>query len=833
MSIPKGRIFTDADREELDLLDDGHSMYAWRMEHLIDEKIAKGISEGRFTEEEAAEDLEAALRLSYALNNMDSYEKYVRSVKVLRRAEQNAAGCGVFWYRLGAALNYLGKIDEAKAAAERAVAEEPDYPWGWLLLGRICAHLGLRAEAWEAQKRGLELMPDDPEFLILGEDIERGANLAQMEYHLIDPEADKALREDALPSGELLEKIRSCHCILTDPEGLLAAKKALPLKDWTPAEPPDDPFCRGTFTFGKGEVEMVFRMNEPGFSHMPAWWLAGLARLLPSALEGFQNPLLVEVRQNRIVSIYPADGEGKPDQENAKHYDLSHISTDNSSQLRGEQDDVEYESGEKALLEKVEALNELSEYQRIIDLLEALPPEKRTWRLSGELARAYNNIAEPGDDERFERAIEILSASRSAAGSTFLWNYRMGYALYFLDRDGEALKFFETALQKKPGDEDAIERLEAARRGVTLPIFLKPFSERVKHAWEQFSDEASIVMDLLREGRMVEANERAARIFHPVAMNWGFGLGLDENGRGILFFSPKGRLSEAFPLVYFADRMPEALKEEWSLQMGRGPEIHLGRGAFRSGIRPEELTLWVDQEDSGWRVSFYAESFRGISQDDAPAVFEDLGTMIEDAVGEAVSMRNVRGISILKARREAPGISLSELSKWFHEHVPNSRDFDMRALLEEKLQFWLKPDPEAKELYFDIGPGFTKCAAFMNEYRADETGDVDAMQRLGAAAGFFAFEFAPDEDAEARDESERRAIEDFRSAMADFPEEAMIYGEAQSKERAYVEVILWDSRTFLNRAVEWLKSYPGIERALFRTWRRRAGNVVLKAPEEG
>lgn len=172
MAIPKGRIFTDADREELDLLDDGHSMYAWRMEHLIDEKIAKGISEGRFTEEEATEDLEAALRLSYALNNMDSYEKYVRSVKVLRRAEQNAAGCGVFWYRLGAALNYLGKIDEAKAAAERAVAEEPDYPWGWLLLGRICAHLGLRAEAWEAQKRGLELMPDDPEFLMLGEDIE-------------------------------------------------------------------------------------------------------------------------------------------------------------------------------------------------------------------------------------------------------------------------------------------------------------------------------------------------------------------------------------------------------------------------------------------------------------------------------------------------------------------------------------------------------------------------------------------------------------------------------------------------------------------------------------
>lgn len=32
----------------------------------------------------------------------------------------------------------------------------------------------------------------------------------------------------------------------------------------------------------------------------------------------------------------------------------------------------------------------------------------------------------------------------------------------------------------------------------------------------------------------------------------------------------------------------------------------------------------------------------------------------------------------------------------------------------------------------------------MNEYRADEAEALDAFQRIGAAAGFFAFEFAPD-----------------------------------------------------------------------------------------
>ena len=59
----------------------------------------------------------------------------------------------------------------------------------------------------------------------------------------------------------------------------------------------------------------------------------------------------------------------------------------------------------------------------------------------------------------------------------------------------------------------------------------------------------------------------------------------------------------------------------------------------------------------------------------------------------------------------------------------------------------------------------------MNEYRADEAEALDAFQRIGAAAGFFAFEFAPDLDREARDEAERRAIADFKAAVVEFPED--------------------------------------------------------------
>ena len=48
------------------------------------------------------------------------------------------------------------------------------------------------------------------------------------------------------------------------------------------------------------------------------------------------------------------------------------------------------------ILQQCQIWNENDEYQKIIDALEAIPAEKRTPEMDSELARAYNNLAEPG-----------------------------------------------------------------------------------------------------------------------------------------------------------------------------------------------------------------------------------------------------------------------------------------------------------------------------------------------------------------------------------------------------------------------------------------------------
>lgn len=60
------------------------------------------------------------------------------------------------------------------------------------------------------------------------------------------------------------------------------------------------------------------------------------------------------------------------------------------------------------LLEQCQKWNENDEFQKIIDALEAIPAGERTPELDSELARAYNNLAQPGDRELFEKAIALL-----------------------------------------------------------------------------------------------------------------------------------------------------------------------------------------------------------------------------------------------------------------------------------------------------------------------------------------------------------------------------------------------------------------------------------------
>ena len=103
---------------------------------------------------------------------------------------------------------------------------------------------------------------------------------------------------------------------------------------------------------------------------------------------------------------------------------------------------------DETLRKQIDAWTETDEHGRIVDMLGQISPEERDSEATGLLARAYNNLGE------YEKALELLDSIEEEEAGDTNWNFRKGYALYFLDRYKEALACFKKADELTPEDED-------------------------------------------------------------------------------------------------------------------------------------------------------------------------------------------------------------------------------------------------------------------------------------------------------------------------------------------------------------------------------------------
>ena len=264
-----GSLLSLQDIEMLESFEEDGRGYFYKMLDYLMDFIERGISSGRFTEKQAHEDLQIALWHAFACLNIDEYEYYYRGAQWMPASEKNAKGCGKWYYRYSVALMYCGKLEESLKYARMGIEEEPEYPWTWLQIAKLESHFGNKKGALEAVKQGLDLVPDDYEFITLQREITEGATLEQMEYHWIDPYFDYNLQEGLDDEAEA--KMQSISCILVDAEGLAKFKEIFDTEDtdWVK----DSPYCSFHYIVGETEVELVFCMNEAGLSKLKKEWL--------------------------------------------------------------------------------------------------------------------------------------------------------------------------------------------------------------------------------------------------------------------------------------------------------------------------------------------------------------------------------------------------------------------------------------------------------------------------------------------------------------------------------------------------------------------------------
>ena len=491
------------------------------------------------------------------------------------------------------------------------------------------------------------------------------------------------------------------------------------------------------------------------------------------------------------------------------------------------------------LLEKCRKWHEAGQFPKIIEALEALGEDGRTPKLASELARAYNNEADPNTPEgrrMLHRAIELLEPHEEALGATYLWNFRLGYAYYYLDQEGRALSRFRRAHEAKPEDEDAKEFMEDCLKRVTLPFFRVPFRERTQKVWTAFEGEEAEIRAMMdadktheRGEEIVDRIERILRLaFEDVSFEVGFNCVKHE-----LILTPEGNRMKLFELVYFRSHAPASVLRHWEITLGRrgtsGNELHAG------GVRigGEDVQAWLEPDDDAFKLSVFCARLADLKAKEEGRAWWMLTTLTDQLLGEIPHMRWINDFELLDAPRAVPGFLLSDLPDKLRE-LGKDLALDAETLLENSYVGYTRepdPDPDA-DWRLDVIAGSTACPPLINGYMSADDETMDALHADGVTAGFIAFSLAG-----FTGENRTQGIFAFRDALeaqlekACGPDVVRMVGGATGVHFGYVDFMAWDLQPVLFEARAFLEA-SDVPAASFHVFRREVGSVPLKSPDD-
>ena len=517
-------------------------------------------------------------------------------------------------------------------------------------------------------------------------------------------------------------------------------------------------------------------------------------------------------------------------------------------QIKDWKPDEDEEDPDMDILKQCQKWHEEDKHLKIVDALEAIPAEERTPEVDMELARAYNNLADPSEPEGrklLHRALELMQSHEEELGDTYSWNFRMGYAYYYLDQEGRALRYFEKALELHPGDDpklntrqDMEELIDSCKKGISLPRFSECFRERTENWWETFAEMEAELRQMMDEDKdhtrgaeiVAQMEETLNLVFDEISFEMGF------NGEKYeLILTPEGDKVKLFELVYFQKHAPKEVLEHWNILVGRQPLQNIGlRTEDGWDISGDDVQIWLEEQgENSFAISAYCEKLLPMLREEEGRAWWMLTTLTDQVLGEISHMRYIDSFDVLEEPKTEPSFLLSQLPDKLREQGLELST-DPEAYLESYLGYKMEPkqDPDA-DWRLDVMAGSTCCVPLINGYLNADNDFMDDLHADGAVAGFFCYPLDT-----LREEEGSQKIFDFRDKLeevltgGDGSEVLTLTGGATGLYCGYVDFIAWDIQEALNMAKEFFEG-TDIPWAIFHTFRREAGSVSLKQQDDG
>lgn len=510
-------------------------------------------------------------------------------------------------------------------------------------------------------------------------------------------------------------------------------------------------------------------------------------------------------------------------------------------QIKDWKPDEDEEDPDMDILKQCQKWHEESKQHKIIDALEAIPAEERTPEMDSELARAYNNLADPHKPtckEMLKKALALLKPHEEYFEDDYYWNFRMGYSYFYLDQEGRALRYFEKALEVRPGDDDTKEFIDRCKQGISLPQFWECFRDRTENWWETFAEMEAELRQMMDDDKdhtrgaelVAQMEETLNLAFDEISFELGVGGEKHE-----LILTPEGDKVKLFELVYFQKHAPKEVLEHWNILVGRQPLQNIGlRTENGWDISGDDVQIWLEEQgENSFAISAYCEKLLPMLRDEEGRAWWMLTTLTDQVLGEIPHMRYIDSFDVLEEPKAEPSFLLSQLPDKLREQGLELST-DPEAYLESYLGYKMEPkqDPDA-DWRLDVMAGSTCCVPLINGYLNADNDFMDDLHADGTVAGFFCYPLDT-----LREEEGTQKIFDFRDKLEEVfttdegSEVLTLTGGATGLYCGYVDFIAWDIREALNMAKEFFEG-TDIPWAIFHTFRREAGSVPLKQQDDG
>lgn len=442
------------------------------------------------------------------------------------------------------------------------------------------------------------------------------------------------------------------------------------------------------------------------------------------------------------------------------------------------------------LMKQIDEWHKAEKHQEIIDALEQIPEAERDFETTSLLARAYNNI------EEYAKAAELLESVREEGAEDERWNFRMGYAQYFLDNNREALSYFGKARELNPEDEDTLSFIRQCNMHL-------PLTRRVKEFWNWFVENEEKLSGMMNPKSMEEADafmEFISKGTNLISEDMHFNIGGDHE----FTFSVEGWPDLFIIYPYIISCMPECLKGKWKFFPFNPGKV----GSFAYRVHDTDVDMGkimvkasYDEKRENFNIRYYDKNLCALPEENSDGNFH---VILELVLGEGVSFKYVNGIERASGIEEGM-IALSGLRQHIEETVKSHGHEFFENPKDVYTGYQLTPK-ESDELRFDVIVGSTCLSSIVADYYHDSTELFDHANGFGAQALYIVFQNGAGED----------NILNFRHDLEDrITEEILepgnlgvITGGATGTEYSYIDLFVYDLRAFVKKVIPLLDEYP-------------------------